>query len=71
MNRHSFDPISFLFALTFLVVGVVFMATDLSVVDLGWHWFWPAGLIFFGSLFLTIAYTAFGRARRDNDQTQS
>ena len=54
MKRHSFDPISLLFGLTFAIIGLVFLLGDVDIIDLGWHWLWPVPLIFLGTLILLL-----------------
>ncbi|MEA2447270.1 MAG: hypothetical protein QOK47_907 [Actinomycetota bacterium] len=61
MNKHPFDPISFLFGATFAIVGLIFLIGDVDIIDLGWHWLWPAPLIFLGALILLLSLRSFRR----------
>jgi hypothetical protein len=55
MNKHQFDPISFVFGASFAIVGLIFLLSSVDILDLGWHWLWPAPLIFLGALILLVA----------------
>jgi hypothetical protein len=64
MKRHPLDPFSLVFGLTFLVLGVLFLATNLDARQLPLRWLWPVPLIVLGGLIVGMAGSRAARARR-------
>ena len=62
MERHRFDPISFVFGLLLGAVGLAFLLGRIDVGDLDITWIWPLPLIAVGLLMLLAA-----RPRRDEE----
>lgn len=56
MKRHPFDPISFVFGLTFAVIGIVFLSSDVDAQDIDPIAIALGSLIFFGLLAAAVAF---------------
>ncbi|HVF54366.1 MAG TPA: hypothetical protein VNC78_12295 [Actinomycetota bacterium] len=56
MKRHPFDPISFVFGLTFTAMGIVFLVTDVDAQDIDPIAIALATLIFSGLLAAAVAF---------------
>lgn len=55
MNRHAFDPTSFVLGLAFAALGLFFLVGDRTAADIGWKWMWPVPLVVLGLLFVISA----------------
>lgn len=55
MKRHAFDPLSFVFGLLFLAVGLPLLFSDSGLKALEGRWVFPAFLIVAGGIVLTSA----------------
>jgi len=55
MNRHAFDPTSFVLGLAFASLGLLFLVGDRTAADIGWKWMWPVPLVILGLLFVISA----------------
>jgi hypothetical protein len=53
MNRHDFDPFSFVFGIGFFTVGLRLVLSDGSLFDQAW--LWPVFMIFSGAVFMAAA----------------
>ena len=65
MNRHPFDPVSFLFGLLFAGLGLIFLFGDFNLLELGWRWIWPVPVLFLGALLLSLALNRHFKQARD------
>ena len=71
MNRHPFDPISFLFGLLFAGLGLTFLFGDFRLWDLGWSRVWPVPVIFLGALILSIGLNSHFKRERESQSDSS
>jgi len=55
MERHRFDPLSFVFGLLLGALGLAFLVGDLDVGDLDLSWIWPLPLVALGLAMLLAA----------------
>ncbi|HEX9854724.1 MAG TPA: hypothetical protein VGC47_05370 [Acidimicrobiia bacterium] len=53
MQRHEFDPFSFVFGMGFLAVGLRLVIADGSIFEQ--EWLWPAFLLLSGGVLLVAA----------------
>jgi hypothetical protein len=60
MQRHEFDPVSFVFAMAFVAIGLRLVLTDESLIRQ--DWLWPGFLLVSGAVL--IAAAALRNARR-------
>jgi len=67
VKRHDVDLVSFVFALLFLVVGAIFFAGDVDVVDFIQVWALPGALLVMGLILGAVTIDRF-RKRHDDDQ---
>ena len=67
MKRHPFDPVSFVFGVLFLGVGLPLMMSDTDFSFLDGTWMFPAFLIFAG---VVILVTARGSKTSNDDLTE-
>jgi hypothetical protein len=63
MRRHDLDPISLVFGVAFLLLGLVFLVGGADVTSLGPGWIWPLPLIAVGALIVASAARRERRAR--------
>ena len=52
MKRHAFDPLSFVFGLLFVAVGVPLLFSESGLKALDGRWVFPAFLIIAGAIVL-------------------
>ena len=52
MKRHAFDPLSFVFGLLFVAVGIPLLFSDSGLKALEGRWIFPAFLIVAGAIVL-------------------
>ena len=64
MHRHRFDPISFVFGLIFLGLGLTAVVSDEDIAFLEARWIWPALLVTAG--LVIVGFTA-RRSRGDEE----
>ena len=64
MERHPFDPLSAVFGVLFLGLGLAFMSSDVDVLDVDVRVAVAVLLVFFG---LLIAGLAFRRSREGSE----
>lgn len=62
MQRHSFDPISFVFGVLFLAIAGWAVSQESLAPDIG-QWLWPGALILVG---LGLLASVVGRSRRQD-----
>lgn len=55
MERHAFDPTSFVLGLAFAALGLFFLVGDRTAADVGWKWMCPVPLVVLGLLFVISA----------------
>ena len=55
MERHRFDPISFVFGMLLATVGLIFLFGDVDIGELDASWIWPLPLIAVGVAMLFAA----------------
>ncbi len=55
MKHHSFDPVSFVFGLLFLGLGIPVLVSDSDFSFLDGTWMFPAFLVFAGVVVLITA----------------
>ena len=67
MKRHPFDPVSFVFGVLFLGVGLPLMMSDTDFSFVDGTWLFPAFLIFAG---VVILVTARGSKTPRDDSTE-
>jgi hypothetical protein len=64
LNRHPFDPFSFVFGFAFAALGVVLLDTRVDIADLSGRWLLPLPIMFFG---LLIGALALNRVRANTE----
>jgi hypothetical protein len=69
MNRHAFDPTSFVLGLAFAALGLFFLIGDRTPADIGWKWMWPVPLIVLGLLFVISAGRRLTSTEQPSDTT--
>ena len=63
MKRHSLDPFSLVFGITFAALGVVFLVSRLDASQLHLQWVWPIPMIALGVLIVALAGMRTSRER--------
>ncbi len=53
MKRHAFDPLSFVFGLLFVAIGVPLLFSESGLAALEGRWVFPAFLIVAGAIVLS------------------
>jgi hypothetical protein len=56
MKRHDLEPVSLVFGLLFLLIGVPALLGRLDLADAGWHRIWPYPVIGLGLLIVVLAF---------------
>lgn len=54
MQRHRLDPVSLISGVLFLVLGGIFLFTDIDGGDVSVRWLWPLPVIALGLLLLAV-----------------
>lgn len=65
MKRHRFDPYTFVFGVTFLVLGLLFLDTDVDVSSLAGGGWIPLPAVVLGLLLLAVGLDRARPARSD------
>jgi len=65
MQRHRFDPISFVFGLIFAAVGVVYLVDDVRFDPDVARWIWPLAIVAIGVAIVGAAVSNSRRNRLD------
>ena len=68
MNRHAFDPLSFVFGLLFLIGGIPLLVSDAGFELFNADWVFPAFLVVAGVIVLATAQ--FTKRDRNDDQAE-
>ena len=65
MKRHDVDYVLFVFALLFVVVGAIFFAGDVDVVDFIQVWALPGALLVMGLILGAVTINRFRKSHND------
>jgi hypothetical protein len=71
MNRHRFDPVSFVFGLIFVATGVAFMIDDVRFDPDVARWIWPMVIVGAGIAIIAAAVSGSRQRRRDAEDRPS
>ncbi len=70
MKRHEFDPISAVFGLLFVILGLRFLTGEVTLAELDFNWLWPVAAVALGLALLFTARRPDERQSKDTDPSE-